>query len=132
MRLVGDFLTSNSSILYQFFFFYMEQIPISMASTRECDETVGKDQCYSSVIFWLFLTSMIKFGVVLQWVPAEVLTVEAGDRATQISVQTSLSPKVPLIVPAREVLLMDEHEDVDDVSDFTYLHEANLLNCITK
>eukprot|EP01138_Halocafeteria_seosinensis_P000473 gb/GECG01000487.1/.p1 GENE.gb/GECG01000487.1/~~gb/GECG01000487.1/.p1 ORF type:complete len:2199 (+),score=217.36 gb/GECG01000487.1/:1-6597(+) len=66
------------------------------------------------------------------WVPAEVLTVQAGARAAQISVQTSLTPKVPLIVPAKEVLLMDDVEDIDDLTEFTRLHEANVLNCLTR
>lgn len=48
------------------------------------------------------------FALAQLWVPGEVLTVSAGDGAPEISVQTSLPPRVPLIVPAREVLPMNQ------------------------
>jgi len=54
---------------------------------------------------------LCNYLLVQLWVPGEVLTVSAGDGAPEISVQTSLPPRVPLIVPGKEVLPMNQVSD---------------------
>jgi hypothetical protein len=63
---------------------------------------------YISLSFLFIGFPVLQYDSVQLWVPGEVLTVSAGAGAPEISVQTSLPPRVPLIVPAKEVLPMNQ------------------------
>ncbi|KAA0159360.1 hypothetical protein FNF28_05898 [Cafeteria roenbergensis] len=62
------------------------------------------------------------------FVPAEVRSLAGSQHGqTQLSVQTSLPPRAPLVVAAEDALPMNAVTSLAEVADFAHLHDAALL-----
>jgi alpha-tubulin suppressor-like RCC1 family protein len=66
------------------------------------------------------------------WVPGEILSLGEGPAAVDVTVTTTLAPRVSFRVSASEVLPMNDVTSLHDLSDFTFLHEAAVLHNVLR